>query len=543
MRRLTILLLLTLLSENLYAEQDLFVILGFKQPVNETSVPRYYLNSKNERSTYQAVLLPEPQTKTSGETLTLRWNNLGVYLSHYPDQTQDDYGFISPTDQNDPQKEAESEVVKLIQQRGIYPQFRMLNQEQRDPLGEYALKVLHRKLKPSLPRPRITRSESGSEGFLLTATPILTLNIEWEFPVKALKAPLELAIAESEAGRKRRAEEEKHRIEQARRIVAEETRKEEERLAVFEARHKEEERRGAEQEKRKAVEAIARAAEAKRQEEERLVLLAKEERQRKEAERRRVKVLEELSEIVIGKKLSGIDTAAMVARLSKNSPQWAARFILPLTIKTNIEQGSVTIDGVSYGKLRFPYTAKLSIGDHSIEIDHPDYEIVSIDYTVLPAEVGKRGDLEVKMYQKSIQFQLDGGEIIGSTITVIGHQRIENYHGDGIELAWGDNYTVIFEKKGYKTHEVQVEVYSPSEIEKNRQKISLHRAPVPFVLHGENLRGSTIAVDGKRVTDTYRGEVLELAWGKSHILNVKQDGYDIYKKKIDVQLSNKKVIP
>jgi formylglycine-generating enzyme required for sulfatase activity len=353
-------------------------------PVIAQSSPQY-LNSKSERSHYSLEQLPAPKIQQSGGGIILHWNNLGAYLSHYPDQNQDDYGFISPIERADPQKEAEKEVVKLIQQQGVYQQFQQINHEQRDSLDEHALKLLYDRLKPSLSIPSISKSESGIEGFLLTSTPILILNIEWEIPMQLLQKPLEQAIASSEVGKKRRLDEE---------------------------------RRGVEQGKRESEEAERKAAVAKRQEEERLVLLAKEERQRKEAERRRVKALEELSEIVIGEKPRGIDSVAIMTQLVESSPQWAARFSLTLTIKTNIEQGSVTIDGVGHGKQRFPYTAKLSIGEHSIAIDRPGYQPQSQKLTMTLGKPEQREEVRINLQRIGIP-----GHPGGFKMVLLGEQR------------------------------------------------------------------------------------------------------------------------
>ena len=109
-------------------------------PVIAQSSPQY-LNSKSERSHYSLEQLPAPKIQQSGGGIILHWNNLGAYLSHYPDQNQDDYGFILPIERADPQKEAEREVVKLILQQGAYQQFQQINHEQRDPLDEYTLKA------------------------------------------------------------------------------------------------------------------------------------------------------------------------------------------------------------------------------------------------------------------------------------------------------------------------------------------------------------------------------------------------------------------
>ena len=411
--KLPLLFLLLLISFSLHAQQD------------------HYLNSKSTRAEYSDSQLPAPEIQQSGQRYTLKWNNLGAYLTAYPSQTQDDYSFGS-SNQPDPQKEAEKELLQLIQQQSLYPQLQQINQQQSDPLPENQLKRLYRQLKGELPAPRIIRSQTGSEGFLFAAVPTLSVDIEWTIPQQQLLTPLQQAIANSEVVQQRRIAQAK--AERKRRLKAKQKR---------------------------ALEAKRQAAAAKKREAERQARLAKEKRQRREAEQRRLKALEEMDEIIIGDNKSTIDQAAVTALLAKSSPQWAARFSRTLEIDANLSPATVTVDGKGYGEQTLPYRIQLPLGVHRVELSGSGYRTATEEYTFNVGGAVSVEQIWLTLNKEPVAYTLQGEHLNGSTIKVNGSRHSGDYRGEELELNWGKSYQLEVVQKGYKPYQERITVYRP----------------------------------------------------------------------------------
>ena len=490
MRKLPLLFLLLLISFTLHAQQD------------------HYLNSKSTRAEYSASQLPAPEIQQSSQRYTLKWHNLNVYLTAYPNQTQDDYSFGS-SNQSDPQKEAEEQILHLIQQQGIYPQLQQLNQQQSYPLPESQLKPLYRQLKGELPAPRIIRSQTGSEGFLFAAVPTLSVNIEWTIPQQQLLVPLQQAIANSEVVQQRRAEAERQRKEQA-------TQQEKQRQAKLEKQRREaeiEKQRKAEAQKqteqKRALEAKRQAAAAKKREAERQARLAKEKRQRRAAEQRRLKALEEMDEIIIGDNKSTIDQAAVTALLAKSSPQWAARFSRTLEIDANLSLATVTVDGKSYGEQSLPYRIQLLLGAHRVELSGSGYRTSTEEHTL---NVGGSASVEqiwLTLNKEPVAYTLQGEQLNGSTIKVDGHRKSSHYRGEGLELEWGKSYQLEVAQKGYQPYQERITVYRPGK-GSNQHRVKLEEKGPLTKLDGHGKDLADNATKWSCVKDNVSGLIWEV---------------------------------